>query len=148
MDCDHNSPGNESVDDVKLAELYTTAGVYYATVMIAVVFAQFSVLGFLRGKYSLFFLQSSEVFSILVLVFLYFMILAAGWYFADRFLKFSELLDRIIVNSSDPTLKKLAVDVGQPHLDNRKRIVRYRRHVLAAYVVASVFALAAVLCIA
>jgi hypothetical protein len=73
------------------------------------------------------------------------MILITGWYFADRFLKFSELLDKIIINSSDPTLKKLATDVGQPHLDRRKKIVKYRRLVLGAYVVASVFALAAVL---
>lgn len=148
MNGDRNSPRNEGADDVKLAELYTTAGVYYATVMIAIVFAQFSVLAFLRGKYSFFFLRISEMFSILVLVLLYFMILTAGWYFADRFLKFSELLDQIIVKSSDPTLKKLAKDVGQPHLDRRKKIVKYRRHVLGAYVVASAFALVAILCIA
>lgn len=132
-----------TVKDVKLAELYTTAGVYYATVMIAVVFAQFSVLTFLRGKYSS--LGSSEMFPILVLIVLYFMILIAGWYFADRFLKFSELLDKIIIHSSDPTLKKLAKDEGQRHLDRRKKIVKYRRYVLGMYVVASAFALAAVL---
>lgn len=148
MERDALGPEGNAADDVKLVELYTTAGVYYATVLIAVVVAQFSVLTFLRGKYSYFFLGSSEMPWILVLIILYFMILYVGQYFVDRFLEFSNLLDQIIINSHNSTLEKLARDVGQSHLDRRRRMVQYREHVLGAYVVASAFALAAVFCMA
>jgi hypothetical protein len=134
-------------DDVKLVELYTTAGVYYATVLIAVVVAQFAVLTFLRGKHSFFFSGSPEMLPIFVLIVLYFVVLIAGLYFADRFIVFSDLLDRIIRDSHNSTVKKLDKDVGQPHLDRRKWIVDHRELVLGAYVVASGLALAAVFCI-
>jgi hypothetical protein len=129
---------------VKLVELYTVAGQYYATVLIAVVLAQLSVLTFLQGKYDI--AGNSETLSIGILITIYFLTLIAGWYFGDRFLKFSELLDQTIANSQfDPTVQRLARDIGKSHFNLRQKIVTCRPFVLSAYVVASLVGLAAVL---
>lgn len=138
----------ETDKPLKLVELYNTAGQYYATVLIAVVFAQFSVLTFLRGKHDLLFWDSPEILPIIFLIFVYCVVLGVGCYFGDCFLKFSGLLDRTIENSQfDPTLKKLFEDVGQTHLDRRGKMARHRRIALGLYVIVSVFALFAILCI-
>jgi hypothetical protein len=133
----------EADKPVKLIELYNTAGQYYATVLIAVVFAQFSVLTFLRGKYN--FWGSPEMLPILFLIFVYCVVLRAGWYFGGCFLKFSELLDQTIANSQfDPTAKRLAEDIEQTHFKRREQIVRSRTYVLGVYVGISLLVLLAV----
>lgn len=131
------------VDPVKLVEIYTTAGQYYATVLIAVVFAQFSDLALLLGKA---YILSS--FSVSFFVVVYAAIVIAGMYFGYEFLRFARLLDGVIKTDSktDGTVLRLANEVGRPHLRYRSWVTSYSGFpAISVYIFLSAMALIAAL---
>ncbi|MGA8905178.1 MAG: hypothetical protein WB661_09250 [Candidatus Bathyarchaeia archaeon] len=140
---------SKEADDVKLVELYTTAGVYYATVLIAVAFGQLSILTLLQGKLPVVCKTFPEVLiSFLVefaappaflLLLVYGGIVFAGLYFGANFVKFSRLLDNVIFSSGDRTVERMASEIGRSGL--RSALAKYGWFVLSIYVLMSILVL-------
>jgi len=126
---------DRGVQDIKLVELYTTAGVYYATVLIAVAFAQLSILTLLQGKLPVVFVAPA-FFLLLVYGGVVF---APGLYFGANFVKFSRLLDNVIFSSRDPTVQRMASEIGRSPW--RSALARHGNIVLFFYVFMSILVL-------
>ena len=140
---------DRGAEDVKLVELYTTAGVYYATVLIAVAFGQFSILTLLQGKLSVVcktipemlisFLAEFAAPPAFLLLLVYGGVVFAGLYFGANFVKFSKLLDNVILSSRDPIVQRMASEIGRSRW--RSALAKYGKVVLAFYVLMSILVL-------
>lgn len=142
-----------NANPVKLFEIYSGGGQYYATVLLAVVFAQFSDLTLLQGKFQI---QSSKIanvsaiwpailaiFPISFLVLIYILILLAGIYFVHMARRFASLLDHIAFHTpSNATLRRFTKERKQPRY--RKFVIQHEILVLFIYGLLSILALPAV----
>lgn len=122
----------------RLRELYTSAGQYYATGLLAVVFGQFTVLALLAGKVKGLGYLGAEW----GLVIIYVLIVSVGAYFVYRAAFFAQLEEGALRRSDLGDLDtRIRVSTGNTYVD-QARLWLIRRPLALVFIYATFSALA------